>query len=513
MHLVIYFCGTGNDGRTFFNQNQYLNNPGVQTIFVEGCDKPNVCNSELFPDLKGFAKRFTKKVFKKGEGDQHSLVIDTAQNIQSVGVNLVHCSSDLKQLDEDDPIESITLCGYSRGAVTCFEVTRQLKKIAPNIPVDIVADQPVPGNCYQGPGTNAASIADCNDLTNLRNVSIIIGAYTGATYQDGERTVNPIHRGFFSQIVPKLPRTATRDLIVIPRESHHQNLMNAPEGAEHMHMQVAKYLNKQDKNLLSDATVKSKIDNARAQYTEYDDEPTLFPKQTKLQGIFGLSKEDAYLYADKLHPSVGLRNGYTLEENEPLIHWWKKHDKNTSRFSTKLTKNLVKSIQKTDANEVESLKNLFAECDKWLIIKENSCTSRYYQVEALRNNIYHKLIEQMKVEQSELAIINRQNLQGANYFQNHWNFISKAVSYYKTDETRKLDEAFAKHAKIEPEIGKSFVEKDKELLAAVNVWLTNKKDSKSKRWDEVIKIKEHLMEVITNCSLQEALTQKQQAKI
>lgn len=49
----------------------------------------------------------------------------------------------------------------------------------PKVPVDIVANQPVPGNTYQGPLTNARSIADCSDLTNLRNVSVILGAYTG----------------------------------------------------------------------------------------------------------------------------------------------------------------------------------------------------------------------------------------------------------------------------------------------------------------------------------------------
>ena len=79
--------------------------------------------------------------------------------------------------------------------------------------------------------------------------------------------------------------------------------------------------------------------------------------------------------------------GYTIGENESLINWWKKHDKDTSRFSTQLTKDLVSSIQKIDANNVESLKKLFTECDNWLILKENSSTSRYYQVEALRNNI------------------------------------------------------------------------------------------------------------------------------
>jgi predicted esterase len=130
MHLVIYFCGTGNNGETFFQNNQYLNNPNIRTIFVEGCDKPEVCNSGLFPDLKAFAARFTQQVFEKVKNNNKVLLVNT-KDLQSVGVNADHSSANLSDIDEDDPIESILLCGYSRGGVTCFEVAKELKKWLP----------------------------------------------------------------------------------------------------------------------------------------------------------------------------------------------------------------------------------------------------------------------------------------------------------------------------------------------------------------------------------------------
>lgn len=64
MHLVIYFCGTGNPGADFLKGYDYANVPNVRTIFVEGCHDPEVCNARAFPDLKGFTERFTRRCLK-----------------------------------------------------------------------------------------------------------------------------------------------------------------------------------------------------------------------------------------------------------------------------------------------------------------------------------------------------------------------------------------------------------------------------------------------------------------
>lgn len=268
-----------------------------------------------------------------------------------------------------------------------------------------------------------------------------------------------------------------------------------------MHMQVAHYLNNRDKNLVSDEMVRKKIEVARSAYGQSN--PTLFPQQEKLQRFFGLDKDEAYKYMDKLHPSSGLRMGYTLGKNETLIDWWSKHDK--SRFSTQLTKNLVRSIENTDAHDVISLKELFKEADQWLLMKADTSSSRYYQVEALRNNIYHRLTNEQQVDKNELRLINYQNLKETNYFLNHWTMISKAASYFKADVTRDLDKAFALHAQATQS-----PENDKKLLDALDIWIENKQESKSKRWEDAIKIKEHLTSVIAHNSEKALINEKQE---
>ena len=566
MHLVIYFCGTGNPAEGFPSKYNYVpkDDKRVCTLFVKGCEHPEVCNSSLFPDLKGFARRFTQKLF----GKDKKLATTQTEDLESIGISTEQSTVQ----GTEEPIDSITLFGYSRGAVTCFEIARQLNQIYPKVPVDIVADQPVPGNFYQGPFTNAASITDCSDLRNLGNVSVILGSYTGATtavdlyvklqkptdkeliqYKnsyllvkktlyyvktDGSteevrmpleeyldklykhfgidpkverqhslppllltdhfapeaqhETTNPIHRGFFSQIVPKLPRSAQRDLIIIPRESHHQDRVNAPSGEEHMHMQVAKYLNK--KGLVTDEMVQQKVADAKSTYSQHEViPPNPFPIVDQLQSFFGLKKDDAYRYVDKLHPTLHIRKGMSWEAKESLIDWWSKHDRNTSYFSTQLTKDLVAVIAQTPRDNVDQFKALFIKTEHWLVAKENSSTSRYYQVESLRDNIYHHLVIKLGVPKQEMDQLNRKNLHDTGYFLKHWSEGSSAASWFKTDQTRVLDKVFEVHAK-EPQSK----ENDIKLLQALETWREAKKDTQSKRFDLVVEMSEHLHEVIAN---------------
>lgn len=512
MHLVIYFCGTSDEGDSFPNQFDYAGER-VRTIFVKGCEQPEVCDSETFPDLKGFAKRFTKKLF--GAKENLTTIKDNDLNskedyLKSIGIrtdrsNIQDPTSD----EEDEKIESITLCGYSRGAVTCFEVAKELDKIVPHIPVNIVANQPVPGNYYSGPGSNVASVADCRQLKNLQNVSIILGAYTGTriNFKDDENT-DSFHRGFFSQVVPKLPRTAHRNLIVIPRESHHQVRPNAPSGDEHLHMEVAKILNsyqekgqEEDLGLVIKADVQRKTEQAKATYSSnLELRPTPYPQVGKLQHFFGLKEKDAYRYIDKLHPAAGLRKGMEWGDQETLLAWWNKHDKKSSYSSSQLTKVLKTLIENTPLDDLEGLKEVFDQATRWLMVKEGTSTSRYYQVESLRNNIFHHLVQNHDPEVSEeeskkeLFELNRQALYDTSYFLNHWTRESKNASRYKTQETRDLNTAFEEHAKLPPS-----EEGDKKLLEALEGWIEAKIETSSKRYDLVVKMAEQLQEVVDNC--------------
>lgn len=515
-----------------------------------------------------------------------------------------------------EKIESITLCGYSRGAVTCFETARALHELNPHsktpVPVDVVANQPVPGNAYQGPLTNARRIADCSDLSNLRNVSVILGAYTGellnvnlqvkkqmpaslsaykntyllvgnpvyttteTTNDKGEAVKNfdsnaalyyvdsqgkakqisfderyntgytlnlldihptkekkysiptnrfkwlttekieegalskdtsGVHRGFFSQILPRLPRKAHRDLIVIPRDSHHQTRVNAPDGDEHLHWQVAKYLdsnhnpNAQQPGLVKEGSVKEKEEKARQTYSLHDnDPPTYFPVASEMQRFFGLKKEMAYRYTDKLHPNRLTRRGMEWHKNETLFAWWQRHDKKISGFPTPLTKELshllgkAGGLRETLLTERDTLLTLFREAERWLILKENTATSRYYQVESLRAHVF-ECLKEIGVEDREIAALNREVLKETGYFLKHWTEGSKAASWFKTKETEALDEAFKQHDKKKPS-----KENDEALLKAMDDWLNvkEKEKPKSSRYELVLDMYEQLADVISS---------------
>lgn len=421
--------------------------------------------------------------------EDNELTIDGSSKNEFINkkVGLIH--NFLADSNEFTPITGITLCGYSRGAVTCFSVARELNKIAPNIPVNIVADNPVPGNGYAGPGTNAGSISDCSDLTNLRNVSIILGSYTGLKEN---RDTDYIHRGFFSQIVPKLPRSADlkREIIVVPRQHHKVFPTNVPHYTHHLHKEVAKILYYE--NLIERDEVIKKIQ--RAKEFSYNGDPDCktpnFPRIDKLQTFFGITHRELYRHKDRLHPTYYLSEGYEFVENEQIIDWWNKHDKESSYFMSDLTKSLIESIQSVNDNQ-ETLIDFFKRVDKWLAIKADTKSSRYPLVEALRNNIYHQLVTTNGVKAEQLSQMSRSIGHENKYFQNHWQSLSSSASFWKTEATERLDKAFEVHAD-----GDLLKENDEILLAALNQWIQEKQGSDSKRWDIVLEMKEILEEAI-----------------
>lgn len=84
--------------------------------------------------------------------------------------------------------------------------------------------------------------------------------------------------------------------------------------------------------------------------------------------------------------------------------------------------------------------------------------------------------------------------QETNYFVKHWTVASQEASWFKTAQTRKLDQAFAEHAKVKPRSEKA----DRKLMSSMDEWLEAKKDSNSSRYDLVVAMREQLKEVIEN---------------
>lgn len=513
MHLVIYFFSSREghpnlDNPHFsFGERQdfkYLyRNDNIATLAVEGSWHKDVCDDWIFPNLSDFAKRFVRKLFP--HNDENTLTLDSTliDGNNTVGLIEDFCSLTARN---NPTITEITLCGYSRGAVTCFNVARELNKIAPLIPVNIVANQPVPGSLCVAPGTNADSIMDCSDVTNLKKVSIILGTST---------TKDLTHRAFYNQIVPKLPRNTeiTREIIAIPRTNHEvspkTNLkFNTPFGERHLHMQVAKYLH--ESNIVTQELVETKIKRAAASYTDGTHlwssktmETPHFPWFGNLQTFFGITSRQLDRYKDPLHPAPHLSEGYEWNSNDSLMDWWNQHDQESSYFISAATNSLIECIRSiTDTNEknVQTLIWLFKRVEEWLIEKEHTQSSRYWLVTALKNNIYHELTTTHGISPDQLKTISQELKHENRYFQKHWHALSTAASFWKTKATEKLDKDFKAHATNEIN--------DEQLLAALNNWLVKKQGSHSKRWDIVLEMKEMLEEVIKTSASSHSLINK-----
>ena len=537
MHLIVYFCGTGDSGYSFsrdhaaYSEGLKANN--THTLVVNGCHHPEVCNDGTMPDLDAFAHRFIGKVFKKNDKGEVFLSKSNSAELAQLGVGiqdpdtvwvadyqeqqyvqiprgqpLAPYQKHAKSVDSkftrnpdnsfenmDEPIESITFVGYSRGAVTCFNAARAKEKLltGTNVPVRIVADQPVPGTAYALPGTNAARIADCSDLKQVTKVDLTIAAYTGLSTLGGfaGKLKRLFHNIFFSQVIPKLPADNCKlNLTVMPRANHWEGELN---GSQHLHMNLTQQL--ADEGLL-DQKVATQKRNVVLDY--YRRNKPLFPNAGEVQGSFGASVAELY---DNVDPSY-LAELSTKEYQEFLYQWWEAQETSASFFSTQLTKDLEAVLKDTNYDDIgQRSLDIFRKADTWLLAKEGVGSSRYEQVMKLREKVRAVIIENsvnLEDVQEKLDAIHRESVHSTRYFEQRWQRESKAASWFKTKATVELDKAFTEHANASV----PSKENDEKLLEAIDKWLEAKMPlnenfkSTSSRFDLVQGIRERLVEEI-----------------
>lgn len=534
MHLIVYFCGTGDSGYSFSRDHatysEELKENNTYTLVVNGCHHPEVCNDGTMPDLESFANRFISTVFKKNDEGEVVLSKSNSSELAQLGVGiqdpegiwvadyqkqeyvqipngqeLAPYQNYVQRVDSkftkkpdnsfenlNEAIESITFVGYSRGAVTCFHAARAKEKLLSdtNVPVRIVADQPVPGTAYALPGTNAAAIADCSDLKQVTKVDLTIAAYTGVTSLGGiiGKLRQLFHNIFFSQVIPKLPSDNCKlNLAVLPRANHWEGELN---GSQHLHMNLTQQL--ADENLLAQRIADQKR-QVVANY--YRRNKPLFPNAGEVQGAFGATVAELY---DNIDPRY-LAELNTNEYQEFLYKWWQAQETSASLFSTKLTKELDAMLKNTASLDVnERSLEIFKKADAWLLVKEGVGSSRYEQVMKLRDKVRAVLIENSVdvLDLNErLNDIHREAVHSTRYFEQRWQRESKAASWFKTKATVELDKAFTEHANAsEPS-----KENDEKLLAAIDTWLKAKMPlnenfkSSSSRFDLVQGIREGLV--------------------
>ncbi len=486
MHLIIYFYGTG---KPFGTPEQKTSNPhglgqnfgisysptmgyeNIATINVYGCTHPEVCDAFLFPNLRKFAQRFVDKLLSKEKNTLSKTNLEALKAL-GIGIDTKNSSTDLTSNATNSEIESITLVGYSRGAVTCFNVAQELNQVAPHIPVNIVAAEPVPGNLYAFPGSNAANIADCSSLGNLQNVSVIIGAHSA------EDNVF-IQNAYFSQIVPKLPPSINTNIILTPALTHQDT--SGMTGAL-VQVELAKCLNSQ--NALGDGGTEhvDLLQNSYAERYQKVYEQSLekkrklhYPLAKKMQKIFGLDRDTLLKkHKETQHPSPLIAAGYELDSNKSLIDWWRKHDKKIISPHSALTKKLIKEIRNCNINKKEEVLSLYKEAESWLLKKAFTSTARYENVLQLRNVLYDRLINEFKYSKSELAQISSELQQKTNYFAAKWQRAILATGPLTKEAKGSLAVIFAEHAKESP----SF-ERERELMRKIDTWATQQDHSKN----------------------------------
>ena len=118
--------------------------------------------------------------------------------------------------DREVPYVKLILKGFSRGAVMAFLLAKKLHEMGLNVPIEIDADEPVPGNAWLGGKAKVA--ADLSECSNVRRVHIRLPAYLRTS--SGNRFLNAFHRTFFSPLVPKF-HVATKVMITVINKIDH----------------------------------------------------------------------------------------------------------------------------------------------------------------------------------------------------------------------------------------------------------------------------------------------------
>ena len=396
MQLVVYFCGTGNDGRDFMPTFDRLRPAeDVKVIFVQGCDHPEVCDNPMNPDLADYAARFSRDMLTHDGNNQLRLATGQAhrarlgilspvdlikrsihelspaeyepllaelaanpndENFQALEDKFRETNPDFTLKDIKGrlfdmirltslndavgrPIDNIILAGYSRGAVTTFEVAKslqsmQLKRNAPLTPVSIFAQEPVPGNLTELPGTNAYSAGNCSRLHNITDATLVIAAYTGEVVSyngQNEALRSGLHKLAFRQVIPEFGPFTETSLIATPRPHHWSGIFAGEhylvEGVTRSVYEHAPH----NKAMLEQAHIATAAKNALyEQRTAW----LAFPEPHQIQGCYGYDiSRFLPAYADKAHPAPYLTrrfdwrvDPYATESSETMLACWQRQD-------------------------------------------------------------------------------------------------------------------------------------------------------------------------------------------
>jgi|GEM_PF-6243681 len=203
--VIFFFGGTGDDGIHYASLKEKIPfKDDVIRIYIKGCQEKTVGNGILYPDLNIAANNIRSAFNTRADGTV-SLNLTTLKTNFGDGLYNIYPSQD----SEDQQIDSIALEGFSRGAVTTFATAKKLDDLG--IPIDIIANQPVPGEA----SSTSKLVLKHNDLShceNIRSATTILGNYN---LENGV-----LHNVFFRQMIAKLPKDTKVSNFLIPHQAH-----------------------------------------------------------------------------------------------------------------------------------------------------------------------------------------------------------------------------------------------------------------------------------------------------
>jgi hypothetical protein len=206
--VIFFFAGTGDDCSYYSDEKERNSNfeKDVIRVYLKGCQAKQVGNGLIFPDLEIAAKNI-RNAFNNKSLDLKLIRENFGDSLYSIRGNT----------DSPVEIDSIALEGFSRGAITTFAAAKRLDDL--NIPLDIIANQPVPGETRLSK-TLTKKYSDLTHCKNIRSATTILGTYN---LENGL-----IHNLFFRQMLAKFPKTAQVDNFLAPHQAHLEWFNDSP---------------------------------------------------------------------------------------------------------------------------------------------------------------------------------------------------------------------------------------------------------------------------------------------
>lgn len=199
--VIFFFAGTGDEARSYASQYELYSpfKEDVIRIYISGCQKKQVGNGSLFPDLD-IAANNIRSSFEGVELNLNQLKAHFGGSIYIPNHN---------SLENKITVEALTLEGFSRGAVTTFAVAKKIDEL--NIPIHIMSNQPVPGETKLAK-TLYHKYCDLRACRNIKSAHIFLASYN---LEQGL-----IHNFFFRQMVAQFAPETKTQTILFPHQHH-----------------------------------------------------------------------------------------------------------------------------------------------------------------------------------------------------------------------------------------------------------------------------------------------------